>query len=118
MADDARDSVRCRRIQYLGTHKRALFGVVQEAGPDGIDANERMSGTQSECRGPRLNARSGGISTGLRSLTYWRRVAEHERVGIESDRASYDRNPWPVPSEQSGGLAGRPAVLGGGHDGQ
>lgn len=40
VAGEAREGIRERRIRYLGTHKRALYEIVREAGPDGIGASE------------------------------------------------------------------------------
>jgi len=40
VADQARDDLRARRIRYLGTHKRALYEVIRDAGPDGVRAGE------------------------------------------------------------------------------
>lgn len=37
-ADDAREDVRDSRVRSLGTHKRALYEIVRDAGADGLDA--------------------------------------------------------------------------------
>lgn len=69
VAGEAREGVRERRIRYLGTHKRALYEIVREAGRTVSARASCTSGTQSVCRRPRVSARCGAISAGCRSTT-------------------------------------------------
>lgn len=54
VADDAQANLRERRIRYLGTHKRALYDLVEAGGPDGVSAGELHQEYQKSVQNPKV----------------------------------------------------------------
>jgi len=53
IAGDAREDTRQRGVRYLGTHKRALYEIIREAGPDSIRPEQLYERYEQRVQNPR-----------------------------------------------------------------
>jgi len=86
VSEEAREDTRQRRVRYLDTHKRALYEIISEAGPDGIHSEDPCRRYKNTVQDPKStsNRRRSLDSLKRCDLVDWERKAQDRQYWVKS----------------------------------